>query len=357
MAKRKRSKGRGRKSRSRAVSAKVGIVLSVLAVALGIAGEWFVHHPRQWVAERCETWPGALTAALLKVGNPLADLTDALDLTGHDAVYEYDIAAPAGSVSFAGLPVRKGAPAPGDISIIDRGEFVIGWSASLRHPVWCAYHVTKDAVHFDERRPSFRKDRSCPSAPTPDEYRHSGFDRGHMAPNYAILTRYGEEARLKTFFMSNIAPQSPALNRGVWRDMEHRIASLWTAAYGEIWVVVGCFTPTDGSIAHIGNTGIDIPQQFYQVVIAQDGLNVRALATIFPQSIGWDAWAARGLISIDELEQLTGLDFNPELPEFIQDPLEAELPSRLWPIRKQDVFRLISLRFSAQDPAGREANR
>jgi hypothetical protein len=42
--------------------------------------------------------------------------------------------------------------------------------------------------------------------------------------------------------MSNIAPQSPALNRGVWRDVEHRIADLWTARYGEIWVVVGCIS-------------------------------------------------------------------------------------------------------------------
>ena len=40
-----------------------------------------------------------------------------------------------------------------------------------------------------------------------------------MAPNFAIATRYGEEMQRQTFKMSNISPQSPALNRGVWRDV------------------------------------------------------------------------------------------------------------------------------------------
>ena len=49
-------------------------------------------------------------------------------------------------------------------------------------------------------------------------------------------------------------------------------------------------------------------------------------------------------MSIDELEEMTGLDFLPDLPEFIQNPLEAELPSRLWPIRKRDIFKKLAVR-------------
>jgi hypothetical protein len=51
-------------------------------------------------------------------------------------------------------------------------------------------------------------------------------------------------------------------------------------------------------------------------------------------------------VTIDELEDITGLDFNPELPGFIQHPLESELPTRLWPIRARDIFRLFTRWFS-----------
>ena len=340
MGKRKpKSKGKGKRSKSRRLSLKLGAILLGLLAILGAAGDWFVHHPRTWIAEQ----PAPLAKVLLWFGNPVADITDALDWTGYDTVSEYDTEAPSGSVTFAGAPVRIGAPAPADIKVLDRGEFLIGWSDTLRHPVWCAYHVVRDARYENAKRPSFTKDKFVPAAPAPESYTKSGYDRGHMVPNYAIVTRYGEDAQKRTFRMSNIAPQSPALNRGVWRDVEHRIADLWTARYGEIWVIVGCISPRSGET--LSGTTIDVPESYYQVIISQEGMDVRALAVLFDQSVGWKEWAARHIVTIDELEKLSGLDFLPELPSFIQQPLEADLPNRLWPIRWQDLFKQISLRF------------
>lgn len=339
----KRRKGKAKASARRRARACSIALLIVLAVWGGCA-EWFVHHPRAWLNRKFETLPEAITLPLFWLGNPLADFTDALGWTGHDAVYEYDIEAPSGQVFFAGPPVRVGAPAPKDIRILRRGEFAIGWSDSLRHPVWCAYHVKPHARFEAGKRPSFRCDPAVPAAPRPDDYTKSGYDRGHMTPNYAIATRYGDEERRKTFLMSNIAPQTPALNRGVWREVEHRIADLWTARYGEIWVIVGCISSQYGRET-LGATDIDVPTDFYQVILAQEGMDVRALAVLFRQDVTWREWPARNIISIDELERLTGLDFNPELPAFIQDPLEAETPSRLWPIRVRDIFGLFSLHF------------
>ena len=312
-------------------------------VAWGAAGEWYVHHSRTWLALQEENWPRIVTAPLLWLGNPLADITDGLGITGHDTVYEYDEEAPSGAVTFAGAPRRVAPPAPADIRILDRGEFMIGWSDALGHPVWCAYHVTRDPRHPDGKRPGFRIDRSVPRSPRPDSYAKSGYDRGHMVPNHAIVSRFGMAEQRKTFLMSNIAPQTPQLNRGVWRDVEHRIADLWTARYGEIWVVVGCIPSKTGE--RLPRASVDIPSAYFQVILAQEGMDVRALAVIFPQDVPWNTWAARCIVSIDELEEMTGLDFNPDLPSFIQDPLEAELPTRLWPVRYRDIFRQIRLRF------------
>lgn len=336
MGKRKSKK----KNKSRHICLKTGCVLVVALAIWGAAGEWFVHHPRSWISSQ----PAALSKVLCWIGNPLADVTDAFGWTGYDTICEYDTEAPSDSVFFAGAPKRIAGPAPQDIRILDRGEFKIGWSDTLRHPVWCAYHVTRDARYENAKRPGFTKDRSLARTPAPGDYTKSGYDRGHMVPNYAIVTRYGEEAQKLTFCMSNIAPQTPALNRGVWREFEHRIADLWTARYGEIWVVVGSISATSNRET-IGDSDIDVPTAYHQIVIAQEGMDVRALAVLFDQSVGWKAWAARHLVTIDELESLTGLDFNPELPSFLQEPLESDLPSRLWPIRPLDIFRQIALRF------------
>lgn len=336
-------KGKSKKSGFRRVIGRGGIVLFALLAIHAAVATWFVHHPRAWFAEKAAVWPAPLIDSFFQVGNPIADLTDALNWTGFDTVYEYDIEAPKGSVYFAGAPQRTGEPAPNDIVILDRGEFKIGWSPKLRHPLWCAYHVAPDAKYPDSRK-DFLRDRSVPTAPLPGDYKGSGFDRGHMAPNHAIVTRYGESVQKKTFLMSNIAPQTPALNRGIWRDLEHRIAELWTARYGEIWVIVGAI-PSRGH-EKIPGANVDVPDAYYQVIVAQENMDVRALAVVIPQNVPNSSYAARYIISIDDLEEMTGLDFLAELPDFIQSPLEAETPSRLWPIRTGDIFRLIGLHFS-----------
>lgn len=310
--------------------------LLVVFAIYATLGEWFVHHPRKWLDRYERSYP-EIASALEWIGNPVSDITDSLGFTGNDCVYEYDTVAPSGEVCFAGEPARMGSPAPDDIIVLDRGEFKIGWSPSLRHPVWVAYHVVEDARHASGERPNFSRDNQAPNCPSPDDYKKSGYDRGHMAPNYAIVTRYGEWLQKRTFLMSNIAPQTAELNRGVWRELEHRIAEYWTRKYGEIWVIVGCVSD-DTARTCIGDTGIDVPEKFYMLVVAQDGYDVRALAVILPYDVPYGAYAARYLASVDELEALTGLDFLSGLPEFIGSPLEAQLPTRLWPVKFVDIL-------------------
>lgn len=336
---------RKRRKKTRKLPAKAGFLLVCASLAYSAASIWFVHHPREWLDEKCEALPRFATAALFFAGNPLGDLTDALGWTGHDAVYEYDTEAPSGEVLFAGAPRRVSLPAPDDITIIRRGEFTIGWSPSLRHPVWVAYHVVPEAKYEAGERPKFRRDSEAANAPNPGDYSKTSYDRGHMAPNHAIATRYGADAQAKTFLMGNIAPQTPALNRGPWREVEHRIADLWTRRWGEIWVIVGCYSSGGNCEILSGSDSIDVPERFYQVIVAQDGMDVRALAVDFPQGVAWREWPSRCIVSIDELERRTGLDFLPDLDEFIASPLEAELPTRLWPVCLGDVFRMLKVHF------------
>ena len=211
--------------------------------------------------------------------------------------------------------------------------------------MWVAYHVVPEAKYEAGERPRFQRDKEAANSPKPGDYSKTSYDRGHMAPNHAIATRYGADAQAKTFLMGNIAPQTPALNRGPWREVEHRIADLWTRRWGEIWVIVGCYSSGGNCEILPGSDSIDVPERFYQVIVAQDGMDVRALAVDFPQGVAWREWPSRYIVSIDELERRTGLDFLPDLDEFISSPLEAELPTRLWPVRLGDVFKMLRVHF------------
>lgn len=324
----------------------LAIVGFVFAVVMSIIGDWFVHHSREWLAEKEATWPSFIVGPLNYFGDRAGDTTDALGWTGTDVVYSFDEAAPTGSVFYAGAPVRVSAPAPSDIQVLDRGDFVVGWSPSLKHPVWVAYHVPQYADYDIHTRPStFKKDPSVPSTPASSAYTGSNYDRGHMAPNHAIATRFGEDAQKRTFLTSNISPQTPNLNRGPWRNVELRIADYWAKHYGEIWVIVGAHSPQGVTREQIPGTGIDVPAGFYQIIVAQNNEEVRAMAVYMPQQISSTAFPTRYLVSIDELETLTGLDFFPEMPDFIQKPLEAQIPTRMWPVGFLDAIGLFFERF------------
>lgn len=337
----KRGKRKAGASRIRRACRRVVAGSLAALLALSLAGGWFVSHPWQWLSDKCDDWPRFVTAPLFYFGDRTVMLSDALGITGHDALYEFDEAAPAGSVLFAGAPVRTGAPAPADVTVLRRGEFMVGYSPSLKHPLWAAYHVPAEKAYEPGKRPAFQADRSVGSPPA-SAYKGTGYDRGHMVPNYAIATRFGTDAQKRTFLMSNIAPQLPGLNRGPWREVEHRIADLWTAKYGEIWVVVGCVPGDENERLP---SGVGVPKAFWQVIAAQTSEGVRVLALYMPRNIPFSAFPVHNIVTVDELERLTGLDFFPDLPDFLQKPIEADLPTRLWPVRFIDVFKLIGLRF------------
>lgn len=337
---RKTAEQTGLRRRLRLWSRAASLALVLAVLALGAAGDFYVHHPADWLAAR----RSPLTAPLEYFGDRAAFFTDALGWTGRDAVNTPDDPPPTGQVTFAGDPVRVGAPAPADLVVLDRGDYRIGWSPSLRRPVWAAYHVPRAAPFAAGKRPGFQRDRSVASSPGPREYERTGYDRGHMVPNHAIATRFGPDAQRRTFQMTNVAPQRPALNRGPWREMEQRIADLWTAKYGEIWVVVGAIPPARGARTTIGKSKVDVPEQYYMVVASQTEDSVRVLAVLLDQTAGrWD-FPARSIVSVDEIERRTGLDFFPDMQKSLQSALEASVPTRLWPIRALDLLKLVLVR-------------
>ena len=322
------------------VSRRLSFFFFLFFILFSIYANWFVRQPQDYHKNKIKSLPAFIIKPLFAVGEITADLTDSFGITGYDAICEKPIDLKVGKTFFAGMPKFKTRNRGSDISIIDKGEFTIAYSDKLRHPVWCAYRIPKEPKYKIDKRPNFKKDKAIKSCPTASSYARTGYDRGHMVPNHAIATRYGSEAQKKTFLMTNIVPQTPELNRGVWREVEHRIADLFTSKYGDIWIIIGAISK---GIETLSETIIAIPTAFYHLIATEDNGKIKALALLFEQNIAWNAWPRHYIVSIDNLEEITGLDFFDELDDVSEEKLEAQTPTRLWPIRFADAFRALKI--------------
>ncbi len=319
--------------------------LALLLLAALLAADALVHLPRPRRQRLLQTIPDAAARAFTRVGHAAADITDGLGWTGRDAAAVLPQPADTNRLTRAGPPRRLPAcTAPDDLIVLGKTGFTIGYSPAWRHPVWVAYRADPARANPLPPRPSgFKPDPAAPRSPQHREYSRSGYNRGHMVPNRVIATRHGPAAQAQTFLTSNICPQRASLNQGPWGNLEFRIAELWPARYGPVWVLAGA---VPAPAAQRLPSGIHVPAAFYQIVVAQprDG-PLRAFAVYMPQHVRRRTPVRSLLLSIDELEALTGFDFLSELPDEAETALEAATPTRLWPVGIAGTFQLLRERF------------
>mgnify|MGYP002228685760 FL=1 len=96
---------------------------------------------------------------------------------------------------------------------------------------------------------------------TNEDYTRSGYDRGHMAP--AGDMKWSAKAMRESFYLSNICPQKPGLNRGIWKDLEEQ-ARLWAKENGSLLIVTGPVITDD--LKRLGKNRVGIPKTFYKVI-------------------------------------------------------------------------------------------
>ncbi|MEI6892879.1 MAG: DNA/RNA non-specific endonuclease [Pontiella sp.] len=253
---------------------------------------------------------------------------DALALFGKDAKAEVDGAARGDGV-YGGYPKQKGFKLIGRIKQLKNRGYVVGYSDSKKNPLWVSYRVFDVPELKSGKRPSgFKMDPRTKANVRHGDYTHSGYDRGHMAPNYAIATRYGVEAQRETFKMSNIIPQKPWINRGMWKDLEMTVAKRYGRYFSEVWIITGpVFTDPIEKL----DSGVPIPSHYYKIIADEKEGELRVLAFLIESDCPPYTRIRKRLVSVDQLETLTGLDFFPDLPEETQIQLETDPAGRLWP--------------------------
>ncbi|QEA39057.1 DNA/RNA non-specific endonuclease [Pistricoccus aurantiacus] len=233
-------------------------------------------------------------------------------------------------LSWMGVPTWESFTLTSAHRILRNDGFVLGWSDIRGSALWVSYrlHAVKD-VHIDSR-PNFREDWRTLWPIDAQSYANSGFDRGHLAPNYAIAAVHGSDAQRQTFLMSNITPQRPELNRRLWQRLEEVIMDRFAPRFGNLQVITGPIFPRD----FLGNVFqrvgfVEIPEAFYKIVLVP-GDSPRVLAFIMPQEVKGNEPLDRFLVSVDEVELRTGLDFFPALSEAEALALESSIRRDGW---------------------------
>lgn len=233
------------------------------------------------------------------------------------------------TIVYGGAPRWAAGVEAAPLRVLANRGYVAGYSDALGNPAWVAYRVHDLAtIPGAPRRPEkFEIDRRTVARVAPEDYARSGYDRGHMAPNFAIATRHGEAAQRETFLMSNIVPQLHTLNAGLWRELELKIATSYPARYGEVWAIVG---PVFGPQPKRLRGSVAVPEAFFLIVIDENEGKLRTLALLVPQEAPANAEPARYLTSIAEIQRRTGLDFLTELDDAAEQAVEQQRAARAW---------------------------
>ncbi len=212
-----------------------------------------------------------------------------------------------------------GVPGTAD-AVLKRTGYALGFSERHRQAVWVSYQLTSDKVRNREAKRTNRflpdPDLSGLSADDRD-YLRSGFDRGHLAA--AADMAWSARAMAESFYYSNMSPQRPGFNRGIWARLEKQVRHT-AAVEREIYVVTGPVLPQTPSLT-IGPHRVTVPEAYYKVIY--DATPPRKMIGFLLKNQESSRPLKEFAVTVDAVEKLTGLDFFSALPPKEQENLES----------------------------------
>ena len=214
----------------------------------------------------------------------------------------------------------------GDHQIVKHGQYTLSYNEANEQADWVAYELTSaEASASGNRCDCFKKDTAVKTGSAkPEDYASTGFDKGHLTPsadNYISDT-----ANAESFLMSNISPQLPGLNRGLWADLEDWVRRQ-ALIYNRIYVVTGPVFIND--LGKLGSDSVTIPGYFYKVLLRFNGSKVKTIAFLIPQ-VGATGTIKDYIVPVNTIETLTGIDFFPALNNSAENKIESQYEPGQW---------------------------
>ena len=218
--------------------------------------------------------------------------------------------------------------------------YALEWDNSkIANRFTCYQMFDKIAEKNVDRSDAFQEDPDLPASTrsTLSDYSGSGFSRGHLCPSADRL--YSRAQNTQTFYLSNMQPQYQTHNGGQWATLEGYVRS-WTNQFDTLYVVKAATidnvtlngTVTSGLKSVKCNNRLPVPEYFYMALMGyKKSTNKYTAVGIWTYHFknSSDERTAE-YITIDELETRTGIDFFCNLPDDVEDEVEATYDSSAW---------------------------
>lgn len=205
--------------------------------------------------------------------------------------------------------------------------FDVLFSPKHKQPYYVAWILTPEHTDGPYKRDDadFAPDPNVEGCPSLNDYRGSGYDRGHMAP--AGDMKWSKKAMEQCHYLTNMTPQDSKLNSGAWATVEKN-ARRWAQKYGRLVIIAGPVL-SDRLTQTIGEGKIPVPQRFFKVILAPDANPPQAIAFVMPNH-KVEGGAQATVTTVDQVEQITGYDFFSSLPDDVENSVESSSNFAKW---------------------------
>jgi endonuclease G len=248
--------------------------------------------------------------------------------------------------------------------IIKHEAYTLKYNETFEQAEWVAYKLTaSETVGLYERSNDFKEDPLVTTASANDnDYAGSGYDRGHLAP--AADMGWSEITMQESFYFSNMSPQDPSFNRGIWKKLEELVRD-WAVEYDSLYVVTGPILKT--GLKTIGTNKVAVPEYYYKVIYTYSKGAHNAIGFVLKNEGSKDA-LNRHAVSIDSVENFTGINFYANLPDDVETKIESATCTSCWnwngtnkqissPVNKKDTDNSTSIQCSGITQAGTRCKR
>jgi endonuclease G len=205
--------------------------------------------------------------------------------------------------------------------IICHEGFTLQYSTRWMNPVWVAYNLLPEELNgIVPRYSRFHCDTMVNGGSASYiDYAKTGYDIGHLCP--ADNMKYSKEAQYDCFYMSNMVPQKPGFNRGIWKALESKV-SKWAKENDSMYIYTGPII-----IDTIFTIGIKhkviIPSSCFKVIVAFKGKETNGIGFIMENEPSKKPLMSYDyMVVIDSVEKITKLKF--PLPAEVKNKIEGE---------------------------------
>ncbi len=201
-----------------------------------------------------------------------------------------------------GLPsVRKS-----DTATICRIGYVLEHDNKAKIPMWVSYTLKpEEAVGCNGRDSAFSVEQSLPIGKRAElkDYAKSGYDTGHMANDGDF--RWSTQASRESFILSNMVPQLPGFNRGIWKKLEDNTRGWAISRQHELLIYTGPIYKREQDPT-IGKGMVTVPRAFFKIIV--DTVTGETMAFIFKHEPSQEKLSTF-ITSVPEVQRQTGITF------------------------------------------------